>query len=497
MPFISPSWIDKEYYNDDLASRSNILCTDLNPRKESYPYIYSRATPPFPGASSIDSRYWKVSGSRLTCIDTHATEPLVAIGLRSSQSNLLIYEHTHVHAERSVLTHHQSITLPNTFIGRICWVPRHVYRSGHSQLLATGHMSSINLIKLSDPYSSSDPAKIVVNLSHNGHRKQRRLAAMAFKRSQPSLVTLAGGRFFEWDLEYVKHSHEAVLDIRTHKLSGITTFDVAATDDNIIVTGGYNGISIRDLRSVVCGLSPKSTSNVSQVSHCTWSPTNSYLIASASRDNIVRVWDVRSVAPVYEFSGHKDDIMSVRWNNTGSGLVTASLDGSIRSWMLDDADVSVGSKFSMLPTSLPESPHTSAVPPVPALDFSSPTSMTTASSSYSNGTPRSSQTHYRTVSNSTCDSTISTSSAYSSSSSRWRVFNQRLSTADQEQDLGYFVDHSSAQLSSAVIYAPEKRFVDVALTSSPAASNEIMSIDTDGFLGVHLDKATNPHVQII
>lgn len=472
MPLISPHWLD-----DDLHENRYKYAASLSPSSKVAPVPPTNTTTNNRPTPSIESRYWKLSSSRLTCLDTHESEPLLAVGLRASNSNLLIFEHTHIHTEKSVLTHHQTITLPNTFIGKIQWMPRHVHHHELAQLLATGHLSSISLIKLSDPYSSNDPAEIVVKLCHSSQRKQRRLLHMAFTHRSPHLIALAGGRFFDWDLSRVdKPSEDLVFARRSSKLSHVTTFDVAPTDDHIILTGGDRGIAMRDLRSVDFALQPSQSSSVPTfkqcVTSCLWSPTNVYQVASASTDNTVRVWDIRSNMPLFEFTGHKSDIMSIRWNSAGSSILSASLDGSLRSWSFAENPDYV----SLSPTYYSDSDSP------PPLDLSSPTSSDSLSP------PR---MNCRTASASTCDSAASfVSSSFtnpSRNSHKCNVYCQtRPSVVVPQRDLGFYVHQSTSYPSCAMVYAPEKKFVDAAFSNSRPFTNEVMSIDTSGFLGIHL-----------
>ena len=58
---------------------------------------------------------------------------------------------------------------------------------------------------------------------------------------------------------------------------------------------------------------------------CDWHPGKS-LIASGSRDSLVKLWDPRSGTPLNTLHGHKNGVLSVKWNPNGNWLVTTAKD---------------------------------------------------------------------------------------------------------------------------------------------------------------------------
>lgn len=87
-----------------------------------------------------------------------------------------------------------------------------------------------------------------------------------------------------------------------------------------------------------------------EVNGVKWDPSGK-LLASCSDDCTAKVWDVESdlTTPLYDFKSHQQEIYTVKWSPTGPGsnfpekkamLATASFDGSVRLW-----DVSDGSCF--------------------------------------------------------------------------------------------------------------------------------------------------------
>ena len=73
------------------------------------------------------------------------------------------------------------------------------------------------------------------------------------------------------------------------------------------------------------------TGHTDYVTGCAWSPDGS-LLATASRDRTVRVWDVRAGAQRIELAGHADAVTGCAWSQDGSLLATASRDRTVRVW---------------------------------------------------------------------------------------------------------------------------------------------------------------------
>ncbi|KAH8086826.1 putative Coronin-like actin binding WD repeat protein, partial [Filobasidium floriforme] len=70
-----------------------------------------------------------------------------------------------------------------------------------------------------------------------------------------------------------------------------------------------------------------------KVGQVVFNPVASGLLASASGDHVVRLWDVDSGKfdeALVELKGHKDTVQSVCWNYTGDLLITTSRDKQIR-----------------------------------------------------------------------------------------------------------------------------------------------------------------------
>lgn len=83
-----------------------------------------------------------------------------------------------------------------------------------------------------------------------------------------------------------------------------------------------------------------------EVNAVKWDPSGAYL-ASCSDDCTAKVWEVASdrPGPLYDFTSHSQEIYTVKWSPTGPGsanpgkralLATASFDATVRLWNVED-----------------------------------------------------------------------------------------------------------------------------------------------------------------
>ncbi len=123
---------------------------------------------------------------------------------------------------------------------------------------------------------------------------------------------------------------------RWSKDVGAEVYAVALPSHNpdFIAYGGYRNHNIRmrysddgDWRGEVSG-------HTDTVQSLAFKP-NSYLLASGSEDDTIRIWDVgdiNNLRHVRTLRGHTRDVYSVAWSPDGRTLASASGDGTVRLW---------------------------------------------------------------------------------------------------------------------------------------------------------------------
>ena len=118
--------------------------------------------------------------------------------------------------------------------------------------------------------------------------------------------------------------------------SGIPAEAVAqpSHDPYFIAYGGQNNNDIRMRYSGDGSWRGKVVGHTSQVYSLAFKP-NSYLLASGSGDDTIRIWDVRDInnlRHVRTLRGHTDRVYCVAWSPNGRTLASGSRDGTVRLW---------------------------------------------------------------------------------------------------------------------------------------------------------------------
>ena len=111
----------------------------------------------------------------------------------------------------------------------------------------------------------------------------------------------------------------------------------SASDDNTIKLWDVaSGTELRTLnahgkavKSVVWDSA--STNNRKAFISVAWS-RDGKMLASASADETIKLWDVTSGIELRTLSGHKDFVTSVSWSSDGKTLTSASADKTIKLW---------------------------------------------------------------------------------------------------------------------------------------------------------------------
>ncbi|KIM86312.1 hypothetical protein PILCRDRAFT_39554, partial [Piloderma croceum F 1598] len=59
---------------------------------------------------------------------------------------------------------------------------------------------------------------------------------------------------------------------------------------------------------------------------------NGQLVAAASLDGVVRIWDVATGGLLECLRGHRDSVYSIAFTPDGKGLISGSLDKTLKYW---------------------------------------------------------------------------------------------------------------------------------------------------------------------
>ncbi|CAD6191207.1 unnamed protein product [Caenorhabditis auriculariae] len=105
----------------------------------------------------------------------------------------------------------------------------------------------------------------------------------------------------------------------------------------MLAVGGLSGV-VRILRSNDAKLVNHLRGHGESINEIRVHPSNSMLIATASKDYSIRVWHIRNdscLMVLGGFSAHKDQVLSVDWSRCGDFLASCSMDHTIRLWKVN------------------------------------------------------------------------------------------------------------------------------------------------------------------
>ena len=114
----------------------------------------------------------------------------------------------------------------------------------------------------------------------------------------------------------------------------VLTVALPSHDPNFIAYGGSGNHDIR-MRYSNDGDWRGSVEGHTGTVYCLAFKPNSYLLASGSHDNTIRIWDVSdntNLRHVRTLRGHTGGVYSVAWSPDGRTLASASPDGTVRLW---------------------------------------------------------------------------------------------------------------------------------------------------------------------
>ena len=122
-------------------------------------------------------------------------------------------------------------------------------------------------------------------------------------------------------------------------------------DAVLLIVAGFRGI-IKLIDCRTCKLVGALLGHGNHVNELMVHPKDPNLLFSASRDESLRMWNLKTRTCVTIFAGeqgHRDQVLSVDVHHLGSSIVSASMDNTIKIWNLDTARIKEGIKRSYNP----------------------------------------------------------------------------------------------------------------------------------------------------
>ncbi|GBF95106.1 hypothetical protein Rsub_07690 [Raphidocelis subcapitata] len=132
-------------------------------------------------------------------------------------------------------------------------------------------------------------------------------------------------------LKIFKRNFQPLRELPAHRES-LRAVSVGPTDLKFCTCSDDSTIKVWDMYS--CEVESTLTGHGGDVRHCEWHPTSS-LLASASKDALVKLWDARTAGEALAtLHGHKGAVMQARWNPNGNWLLSVSRDQTLKVWDL-------------------------------------------------------------------------------------------------------------------------------------------------------------------
>ncbi|GBG25623.1 Ribosome biosis protein WDR12-like [Hondaea fermentalgiana] len=148
-------------------------------------------------------------------------------------------------------------------------------------------------------------------------------------RGSPS--TLFSG---SWDRSI--RAWDVVREVCTIKLNGNKVVTaIAHNPTTATIATGHADEQVRLWDSRVTGeaivkLSLKS--HEAWITSVQWSPSRPHLLASASQDQTIKLWDVRSSVPLHTLKSHTNKVFGLSWDASGTMLMSAGADSMLRAY---------------------------------------------------------------------------------------------------------------------------------------------------------------------
>jgi WD40 repeat protein len=201
---------------------------------------------------------------------------------------------------------------PHTYESALRWSPS----SSHVRALYLDQMSTD--VKFSAVDDSWDACIRTIQLSHPA-------ASIAFSNNDDIIAVVESGAVEIFEVA----TGRRLSTLTTKAAGGISAF---SPDDTTLVTNGHDGIITiwdRQTGGLVGALEGHETS--SSIRSVAFSPCGT-MIASASSDQTIRVWNAFSFNSRCILKGHEGDVLAVCWSATGDEVISGSADTTVKLW---------------------------------------------------------------------------------------------------------------------------------------------------------------------
>ena len=118
----------------------------------------------------------------------------------------------------------------------------------------------------------------------------------------------------------------------------------------LLAVGGSRGI-VKIINSATLNLHRALVGHGNSINDFAFHPVDTNLLLSASKDESLRLWNVRASACIAVFAGdegHRDEVLSTSFHALGSCFVSSGMDNTIKIWSLDDGDVQLAARRTYL-----------------------------------------------------------------------------------------------------------------------------------------------------
>lgn len=116
------------------------------------------------------------------------------------------------------------------------------------------------------------------------------------------------------------------------------TFNVDGRSEWWLAVAGGRGV-LRILNISQCKLERTLIGHGEAINHCTTHPRDPALILTASKDESLRLWNLRTASTVAVFAGlrgHRGEVLFADFNTSGSKFASCGIDNSIRVWDVEE-----------------------------------------------------------------------------------------------------------------------------------------------------------------